>query len=373
MTTLPSTIGPSAYWYLTRSSGWVSLLLLTATVVLGVIEVNRWSTPGWPRFVVHGLHRYVSLLALAFLALHILTAVLDSFAPIGPLDAVVPFVGSYRPIWLGLGAVAFDLLLAVAITSLLRRRVSYRAWRVVHWLAYACWPVALVHSLGTGSDVNSAWALALTTLCVCAAIAAVGVRAVRGWPEHARLRGGTLGLAVIGPVALILWLPDGPLGHGWARRAGTPASLLKSSARLESAPPRPGSKETPGSGSESLGNGFTANLSGSVRQGPGPAPGQVAVQITASFTASVAGRLEIDIYGPALAGGGVAMRRSSVTLGSPPTPVSYHGSILALDGNRLVANVSDAEGHRLSLRVDLVVNAEAGAVTGTLVASPLSH
>jgi hypothetical protein len=359
------TVGPSAYWYLARSTGWVSLLLLTATVVLGVIEVNRWSTPGWPRFVVHGLHRYVSLLVLVFLALHILTAVLDSFATIGLLEAVVPFIGSYRPVWLGLGALAFDLLLAVAITSLIRQRVGYRAWRAVHWLAYACWPIALMHSLGTGSDVKSVWSLMLTALCVLAVIAAVAVRALRGWPARARLRGGAVALAALGPLALILWLPGGPLGGDWARRAGTPTALLASSTHPTPASP----VSVPHTGSQSLGGGFTANVSGTVKQGPGPAPGQVAVQITTSFAASVAGRLEIEIDGPVLPGGGVALRSSSVTLGDPPAPVSYHGKIVTLDGSRLLANVSDAEGHRLSLHVSLAVDAEAGTVTGTLLAA----
>jgi hypothetical protein len=370
----PATIGPSAYWYLTRSTGWVSLLLLTATVLLGVIEVNRFSTAGWPRFVVHGLHRYVSLLVLVFLALHILTAALDSFATISLLDAVVPFLGSYRPIWLGLGAVSFDLLLALAITSLIRRRVGYRAWRLVHWLAYACWPIALVHSLGTGSDVKSVWSLTLTALCVLAVTAAVGVRALRGWPVHARLRAGALALATLGAVALTLWLPGGPLGHGWARRAGTPPSLLAGGARLTSAsPPSAGVGRTPGSGTEPFGRGFTANLSGTVSQSPGSAPGQVAVRIRTSFTATVTGQLEIEIDGQASPEGGVSMRRSSVTLGSPLAPVSYRGSIVALDGSRLSAEVSDAKGRRLSLQVALAVNAEAGTVTGTLLASPLNR
>ena len=91
---------------------------------------------------------------MAFLALHILTSVLDSFAPISLLDAFIPFAGSYRPFWLGLGAVAFDLLLAVTITSLLRQRIGFTSWRAIHWLTYASWPIALVHGLGTGSDVD---------------------------------------------------------------------------------------------------------------------------------------------------------------------------------------------------------------------------
>ncbi len=373
MTVPPATMGPSAYWYLTRSTGWVSLLLLTVAVVLGIIEVSRWSTPGWPRFVVHGLHRYVSLLVLVFLILHILTATLDSFATISLLDAVVPFVGSYRPIWLGLGAVAFDLLLALVITSLIRQRIGYRAWRIVHWVAYACWPIALMHSLGTGSDVKSIWSIALTALCVLAVIAAVGVRAVRGWPEHARLRGGTLALAALGPVALIVWLPTGPLGRNWSRRAGTPVSLLASRARPPSASPTTSSQRTPGSGSEPFGAPFTANLSGTIEQSRGSPRGQVAVQIATSFATPVAGRMEIEISGPALAGGGVAMRSSRVTLSAAQAPVDYRGSIVALEGTRLLADVSDAEGHRLSLQVALAVNAAAGTVTGTLAASPAAE
>ncbi len=164
MTLVLGTVGPSVYWYLTRSTGVVSLLLLTVTVVLGVVDVSRWSSPRWPRFVVDSLHRNVSMLVLVFLGLHIITAALDSFAPISLLDAVVPFIGSYRPFWLGLGAVAFDLLLAVAITSMLRERLGHRAWRITHWLAYACWPIALLHGLGTGSDVKSAWLLMLTAI-----------------------------------------------------------------------------------------------------------------------------------------------------------------------------------------------------------------
>ena len=230
--TLPlGTVGPSVYWYLTRSTGVVALVLLTMTVVLGVVDVSRWSSPRWPRFVVDSLHRNVSMLVLVFLALHIITAALDSFAPISLLDAVLPFIGSYRPFWLGLGAVAFDLLLAVAITSLVRERLGHRAWRITHWLAYACWPTALLHGLGTGSDVKSTWSLILTAICVAAVAIAVCVRAVAGWPDHARIRAATLGATAVFSLFLLLWLPGGPLGKGWARRSGTPTSLLAGSSK----------------------------------------------------------------------------------------------------------------------------------------------
>src|SRR5271154_6257692 len=165
MNALLASAGPSAYWYLTRSTGAVALLLLTFAIALGVIDVRRLSTPRWPRFLVDSLHRNVSLLAMVFLAIHILTSVLDSYAPISLLDAFIPFGSSYRPFWLGLGAISFDLLLAVTITSLLRQRMGFATWRAVHWLTYASWPIALLHGLGTGSGVKSTWLLGLSILC----------------------------------------------------------------------------------------------------------------------------------------------------------------------------------------------------------------
>jgi sulfoxide reductase heme-binding subunit YedZ len=226
--------GPSLYWYLTRSTGAVALLLLTLAIVLGVIDVERWSTPRWPRFVVDSLHRNVSLLAMVFLVLHILTSVLDSFASISIVDAFVPFVGSYRPFWLGLGAVAFDLLLAVIVTSLLRARMGFATWRAVHWLTYASWPIALVHGFGTGSDANTTWLLALSIVCMAAVLASALTRVIAGWPGNIKQRSAALGGAGAFSLFLVLWLPSGPLGSEWARRSGTPALLLHHHASARS-------------------------------------------------------------------------------------------------------------------------------------------
>jgi sulfoxide reductase heme-binding subunit YedZ len=235
--------GPSAYWYLTRSSGAVALILLTLALVLGVVDVRRWSTEKWPRFVVDSLHRNVSLLALAFLGLHILTAVLDSYAPISLINAAVPFTGSYRPFWLGLGALSFDLMLAVIATSMVRRQIGHSTWRAVHWLSYASWPIALLHGLGTGSDVKSSWMLALSVGCLLAVLAAVSVRIAAGWPDRIAQRGAALGGAALFTLGLILWLPSGPLGKEWARRSGTPSSLLGSYSKQSSSASGSGSEE----------------------------------------------------------------------------------------------------------------------------------
>jgi sulfoxide reductase heme-binding subunit YedZ len=220
-----------AYWYLTRASGTVSLILLTVALVIGIMSIGRVQSQRWPRFVIDGVHRSSSLLAVAFLAIHVATTVLDSFAPVSLLDAIVPFAGAYRPVWLGLGAVALDLLLAVTITSVLRQRLGHRLWRAIHWLAYATWPIAVVHALGTGSDVRLVWLQLVCAVCALAVIGAVLARVAVGWPSHRRLRISALGALTGALLAISLWVAQGPLGHDWARRAGTPTKLLPASER----------------------------------------------------------------------------------------------------------------------------------------------
>ncbi len=155
-------------WYTTRATGLVALVLLTASMALGLLSSVRFQRPAWPRFVTLGLHRNVSLLALAFTVVHVLTTVLDSFVSIPLQTPSSRSSASYRPLWLGLGAIAFDLMLALAVTSLLRTRMGLRTWRLVHWTAYLCWPVAVLHGLGTGTDTPVRWVLALTAVCVLA-------------------------------------------------------------------------------------------------------------------------------------------------------------------------------------------------------------
>jgi len=216
-----------ALWYLTRGTGLVTLVLLTASVVLGVLQVGRWATPRWPRFITAGLHKNVSLLVTAFLVVHIVTSIVDSFAPIGWLDTIVPFASPYRPIWLGLGAVAVDLLIAITITSLLRQRLGYRAWQAVHLFSYACWPVAFVHGLGTGTDTKIGWVIGLNLACLAAILGAVWWRLINGWqPTRTRTAAAFAGTVV--PLIILGWLFGGPLQPGWAARAGTPATLRAS-------------------------------------------------------------------------------------------------------------------------------------------------
>jgi methionine sulfoxide reductase heme-binding subunit len=173
-------VNNTVLWYTTRGAGAVSLVLLSAVVVLGILSVLRVQSTGWPRFLTVGLHRNLALMTLVFLTLHIVTAVVDPFTHLGWLAAVVPFSSYYRTFWLGLGTIAFELLLAIVLTSLVRGFIGQAAWRLVHWLTYAAWPFAVLHGVGTGTDASSAWLFTLQAFCVIAVLAAIGYRFMTG-------------------------------------------------------------------------------------------------------------------------------------------------------------------------------------------------
>lgn len=174
-----------ALWFASRATGLVSLLLLSATIVIGAGTSGRFASSRWPRFAVVALHRNLSLLALVFLAVHIGGAVIDPYAGIRWADAVIPFVSTYQPFWLGLGAVAIDLTIAVVVTSVFRLRMPLRLWRAVHWAGYGMFPVAVAHGLGiSGPDSRLGWVLVWFALCAMAVGTAVWWRANRSHPDR---------------------------------------------------------------------------------------------------------------------------------------------------------------------------------------------
>jgi methionine sulfoxide reductase heme-binding subunit len=166
----------TALWYASRATGVVCLVLFTAVVLLGVLVNRQGRLPGLPRFAVTGLHRSLSLLAVVFLAIHVVTAVADGYVSIQLAAAIIPFTSSYEPLQIGLGAIALDLIAALVVTSLLRVRIGRRVWRAVHWLAYAAFPVAVLHSVTSAKDLRSGYLLGLTAACVLAVAAAVSYR-----------------------------------------------------------------------------------------------------------------------------------------------------------------------------------------------------
>jgi sulfoxide reductase heme-binding subunit YedZ len=180
----------TAFWYASRATGIVSLLLLTVVLVLGILVNRQGRLPGLPRFAVTDIHRNLSLLSVAFIALHIVTAVLDTYVHIPLLSAVIPFASGYERLWLGLGAISLDLMAAMIVTSLLRGRMNRTVWRAVHLLAYASWPVAFAHSLGSSTDLQQGWLLGLAIACAAVVAAAVAWRlahAARQVPRAGRV------------------------------------------------------------------------------------------------------------------------------------------------------------------------------------------
>ncbi len=366
-----ATTGPSALWYLTRATGAVTLVLLTAGVVLGIANVGRLQSARWPRFVVEGLHRNVSLLAIAVLAVHIVTTVLDPFATIHAIDAVVPFISAYRPFWLGLGAFASDLLIAIALTSMLRRRLGHRTWRATHWFAYLCWPIALLHAVGTGSDIKQLWMQALLAGCVIALIVAVWARVGFGWPARRGLRGSAIAASIALPAALAVWLPSGPLGSNWARRAGTPAAVARAASAARAGTPaaaaaRPSSTAPGGTTPTSA---FSVGVSGTVSQRQ-TTNGLVEIDIALAVVDAALPDLRLQIVGNAAAGGGVSMTGSAVSLGPASNPTLYQGPISELNGTTIRARVTATHGRPLRLELALQINPSTGAATGTLRVAP---
>jgi hypothetical protein len=362
----------SPLWFATRATGIIALVLLTGTVVLGIVTSVRFASPAWPRFITVSLHRSLSLLTITFTGLHVLTTITDPFVSINVISVVIPFTSGYRRIWLGFGAVAFDLLLAVLVTSLLRTRIKPRVWRAVHWAGYVCWPVALVHGLGTGTDGATRWVLAITAACALAVVSAGVWRLAVGWPVHAGLRVTVAAAAAAIALATAGWAWAGPLGPGWARRAGTPAALLaRSSGNGTTASASSAGGAGGGNGASGVRSGssvfpalpFQAQLAGTIAFASGPASGDRTVTLAMADGNAV--RLKIVISGPAVQGG-VAMNASSVTLGPASAPARYTGHVNVLEGSVIQATVSGTSG-RLSLAINLTSQTST-AVTGTVTA-----
>ncbi len=358
-----------ALWYLTRGFGLISLILLTTTTVLGVAQVARYARPGWPRFVVSAIHRNASLISLVAIAIHVLTAVADSYAPIHLADVVFPFVSRYRPLWTGLGALTLDMMAAVIITSLVRVRIGHRLWRAVHWLAYASWPVAAAHGLGTGSDARSHLVDLLYLLCAAAVLGAVAWRlALSSRSVHPARWTLSAGMAVVVPVALVAFAAWGPLRTGWAKRAGTPSKLIASSATTSPSAGSSGSATSPGGGTSTghLSLPLRANFTGSATTSQ-TANGDVTIRIQGRVGSGTA-ELVLSLTGPPAGGGGIELSSGTLAVGSASSPSELSGPVTGLSGPVVLARVTGPSG-TATARVNITELSPSGAVTGNIEVS----
>ncbi len=223
-------------WYAARAAGVAAYVLLTCVVALGIALAGRAPRRSrrWPMFAVEEVHRSGGLLVGSFVVLHVLTIAVDSYLPFSLAQLAVPLTSAYRPLWVALGIVAAELLLALAVTNHYRRRLPYRLWRRAHYLNFAVWAAATLHGLGSGTDRGATWMIALETACVAAVLAAVAWRLARSTARPLR-PAGVLGVVLAGP-ALVLLLALGPLHpHPRPWNAATFADTLTGSIRQQTA------------------------------------------------------------------------------------------------------------------------------------------
>jgi hypothetical protein len=268
---------------------------------------------------------------------------------------------------MGLGVVALYLLLAVWVSSKLRTRIGYRAWRRIHVLAYGVYAAATIHGLGTGSDTRTVWA----PIFYAASVLVVGVLAgrrllvpaTRGQRRRPVLA-ATAGLAVL---LAATWAAGGPFAAHWGARAGgMPGNRAKVAIRAGSGAgdasivkPPSGTVSTP----------FSAQFNGQVTVQPIDEAGRVTVRIDGALHGGTGDHLEIYLRGVPLDDGGVAMEQSRVRMGRQ-TPL-YHGEIVALRGAQLVAALrSPRQGVRLEITLNIAGD---GVVSGRVHGSRLSR
>lgn len=172
-------------WYLNRGTGIVLLSLLSMSVLLGVLGMSgRPAGDGgarMPRFVTLNLHRNLALGSVLLLIAHIVTAVADDYVDIRWWQAIVPFGATYAPLWLALGTLAFDLMVVVVVTSLLRQRIGVRSWRVVHLTSWAAYAASVAHGFGIGTDLRhrddwAMWSIVPTAFSITVVVVAFAWR-----------------------------------------------------------------------------------------------------------------------------------------------------------------------------------------------------
>ena len=144
-------------WYTARASGFTALILLTLSMVVGLALSLRLHSPRWPRFLTTELHRFVTLTALVFIGIHTLAILVDPYMHFGAAEVLIPFASSYRPLGMALGITASYVLLALWLSSLIQRRIGWRAWRLLHYGAFAAYAFSVVHTIMLGEDEAAAW------------------------------------------------------------------------------------------------------------------------------------------------------------------------------------------------------------------------
>jgi sulfoxide reductase heme-binding subunit YedZ len=153
-----------AYWFISRSSGVLAYMLLTLGVMWGLVQSGAILRPTIPPLLAFGLHSFLNWASLAMTALHALILLGDNYIKLTLADLVIPFTSPYRPLFVGLGVLAFYLMFLLALSFYARRQLGQKTFRTLHYASYLTYLLVTWHSLGAGSDSHLLWPLYVLSL-----------------------------------------------------------------------------------------------------------------------------------------------------------------------------------------------------------------
>jgi DMSO/TMAO reductase YedYZ heme-binding membrane subunit len=377
-------------WDIARAGGFTAYLLVTASVVLGLVLSMRWQARWWPRLVSYELHIWITILSFVFLVIHMLASWLDPFTRFGLNELLLPFASHYRPLWMAFGIVAAYLALAVTLSLFIRQRIGYLWWRRLHQLSFAVWALAIIHGLATGSDTRTPWGIEIymvSAVVVCALLCARLMQSVgpgeRAHPLWAGAVAGALAVAII-------WAATGPLRPGWNAIANNHNGTGGIAQAAGSATPT----ATP---TAPFGQPFTSSAQGVVSTQTDANTGQPIVQLDLTLAGSQQGVLQIQLWqqingggngrgegdnedgdhgdhgknGSKNGNGSVSVTTSQVTLGANAATPLYQGQLSTLNGGSMVARLDATQPGQPALQLTINVQVQGNTVSGTVSGTPL--
>lgn len=345
-------------WDIARAGGFVAYGLLTLAIVTGVLHSLKWGGERWPRLVNNEVHTHLTLLALVFTVVHVVAVSLDPFTAFHLNELLLPLVSHYRPLWMAFGIVALYLGIAVGISTWVRPKIGYRAWRYIHFATFASFVFATIHGLGTGSDSKTTWALAIYGV---ASLAVGGLTIARlvgsKMSPRLRLAGGALAAFLL--VGGLAWASAGPLHPGWNTVANNGRG---SGARVQLGTPTTASKGTPATLQP-----LAAAFAGSYQVRRGGDDGNVEVLVQASLQNGAAGTFDLMLTGFDQ-GGSLAIQSSRVQISeAAPSQVVYAGQITGSQGSSLVLSLTPSQGSPASRTLlSLTLDPRSGSASGTI-------
>ncbi len=351
-------------WYTSRATGVIALVLLGIVLTLGILTASKSTPLGIGKFIGPDLHRRLSISTLVFLVAHIISAILDPFVTVGLGAAVIPFAAKYRPLWVGLGTVSFDLLLVIVATSVVRHKFNHRVWKKIHYLSWVVVSLVLFHALGTGSDAHIKL---VEGIYVAFVLVMGGAGLYRAYREFGLDKGrkviASASLVVV-PVALLGWAVNGPLKAGWAKSATGYSIFPTTTIAVASGT----STKTATSSQVSSGPAVVlpvtnAAISGTMTQTQ--TNSGVVVLVLRGSVANSVDYVEVQLNG-VVQEGALALESSTAFLGTKTTPNTYTGTVTQANGSALTLSLRGPKG---TVTANLNVSLSGSSFSGTISAS----